>query len=179
VPATFFVIGKNGDAYPDILRRIVNEGHEVGNHTYTHPNLGEVPAGITTLELNANQRLIESVTGRSTVLFRRLTLVMPKPISRRSRSPPSSRRTRLHHGRRAYRPGRLEAHRHRERDCPKHDRPREDDNPETRGQIVLLHDSGGDRSATIAALPELIHQLRARGKKFVLVSELEVGVAIR
>jgi hypothetical protein len=34
VPATFFVIGKNGDAYPDLLRRIVNEGHEVGNHTY-------------------------------------------------------------------------------------------------------------------------------------------------
>src|ERR1041385_9285194 len=67
---SFFVIGKNGDAYPDLLRREVNEGHEVGNHTYTHPNLGEVPAGITTLELNATQRLIESITGRSTVLFR-------------------------------------------------------------------------------------------------------------
>ena len=37
-----------------------------------------------------------------------------------------------------------------------------DENPETRGQIVLLHDSGGDRAATVAALPELIHQLRAR-----------------
>ena len=70
VPATFFVIGKNGQAYPDLLRRMVNEGHEVGNHTFTHPNLGEVPGRITKLELNATQRLIESITSRSTVLFR-------------------------------------------------------------------------------------------------------------
>ncbi len=43
VPATFFIIGKNGQSYPDLLRRIVNEGHEIGNHTFTHPNLGEIP----------------------------------------------------------------------------------------------------------------------------------------
>src|SRR5882724_8569204 len=70
IPATFFIIGKNGQAYPDLMRRIVDEGHEIGNHTFTHPNLGEVPGRITDLELNATQRLIESVTGRSTVLFR-------------------------------------------------------------------------------------------------------------
>src|SRR6185436_2743661 len=69
VPATFFIIGKNGQAYPDLLRRIVSEGHEIGNHTYTHPNLGEVPNSLTELELNATQRLIESEVGRSTVLF--------------------------------------------------------------------------------------------------------------
>jgi peptidoglycan/xylan/chitin deacetylase (PgdA/CDA1 family) len=49
---------------------MVNEGHEIGNHTFTHPNLGEIPGRLTMLELNATQRLIESVTGRSTVLFR-------------------------------------------------------------------------------------------------------------
>src|SRR6266536_5592418 len=47
-----------------------------------------------------------------------------------------------------------------------------DANPETRGQVVLLHDSGGDRSATIEALPRLIHDLRARGFRFVPVSDL-------
>ncbi|MDQ2937072.1 MAG: bifunctional polysaccharide deacetylase/glycosyltransferase family 2 protein, partial [Acidobacteriota bacterium] len=47
-----------------------------------------------------------------------------------------------------------------------------DNNPDTRGQVVLLHDSGGDRSATVQALPQLIHELRARGFKFVAVSEL-------
>src|SRR6185312_6105811 len=70
VLATFFVIGKNGQAYPDLLRRMVNDGHEIGNHTFTHPNLGEIPVSLTELELNATQRLIESETGRSTVLFR-------------------------------------------------------------------------------------------------------------
>ena len=47
-----------------------------------------------------------------------------------------------------------------------------DTNPETRGQVVLLHDSGGDREATVEALPRIIHELRARGFKFVLTSEL-------
>jgi hypothetical protein len=70
VPATFFIIGKNGQAYPDLLRQIVNQGHEIGNHTFTHPNLGEMPLRVTELELTATQRLIESVVGRSTVLFR-------------------------------------------------------------------------------------------------------------
>ena len=47
-----------------------------------------------------------------------------------------------------------------------------DKNPETRGNVVLLHDSGGDREATIDALPRVIEQLRARGFKFVQVSDL-------
>src|SRR5260370_245960 len=47
-----------------------------------------------------------------------------------------------------------------------------DKNPETRGQVVLLHDSGGERAATVEALPRLIHELRARGFKFVQVSDL-------
>src|SRR5262249_57685451 len=47
-----------------------------------------------------------------------------------------------------------------------------DANPETRGEIILLHDSGGDRSATIEALPRLIHELKARGFRLVAVSDL-------
>ena len=43
VPATFFIIGKNGQAYPDLVRRVVNEGHEIGNHTFTNPNLVKFP----------------------------------------------------------------------------------------------------------------------------------------
>src|SRR5437762_4834375 len=48
----------------------------------------------------------------------------------------------------------------------------EDKNPETRGQVILLHDSGGNREATIEALPRIIDELRNRGYKFVLVSDL-------
>src|SRR5262249_32400009 len=47
-----------------------------------------------------------------------------------------------------------------------------DPNPDIRGHVILLHDSGGDRSETIAALPKLIDALRAKGYNFVTVSEL-------
>lgn len=42
VKATFYVIGKNVDMYPNIVRRTVAEGHEIGNHTYTHPKLSSL-----------------------------------------------------------------------------------------------------------------------------------------
>src|SRR6202008_4100228 len=70
VPGTFFVIGEDAIAYPGLVRRIVAGGNEIGNHSYTHPNLAEVSPLGTMLELNATQRLIEAYTGRSTRLFR-------------------------------------------------------------------------------------------------------------
>ncbi|MDQ2920276.1 MAG: glycosyltransferase, partial [Acidobacteriota bacterium] len=173
VPATFFIIGKNGQTYPNLMRRIVSEGHEIGNHTYTHPNLGEVPLSLTELELNATQRLIESEVGRSTVLFRppyfgdaeadKPQEVEPAYLAQRLgylmvgvridpddwRLPVSADEIVDRTVQRAM-----------------------DKNSDTRGQVVLLHDSGGDRSATVEALPKLIHELRARGFRFVAVSDL-------
>ena len=43
VPATFFVIGSNAEANPDIVERELAQGNEIGNHTYTHPNLSDTP----------------------------------------------------------------------------------------------------------------------------------------
>src|SRR5579883_3223255 len=60
VHATFFIIGENGTAYPRLVQRILAEGHDLGNHTYTHPNLGETPEGVAGVEINATQRLIEA-----------------------------------------------------------------------------------------------------------------------
>ncbi len=70
VPATFFIIGEEALEHPEIVRRIERDGDELGNHSYTHPNLAEEPPLGTLLELNATQRLIEAYTGRSTRLFR-------------------------------------------------------------------------------------------------------------
>ncbi|MDX6496942.1 MAG: peptidoglycan-N-acetylglucosamine deacetylase [Blastocatellia bacterium] len=173
VPATFFVIGKNGQAYPDLLRRIVNEGHEVGNHTFTHPNLGEIPGRITDLELNATQRLIESVTGRSTVLFRP-PYFGDAEADKPEEVEPAIRAEKLGYiivGLRID-PGDWKPGVTPDEIVQKTVDRAMDTNPETRGQVVLLHDSGGDRAATIEALPRLIHELRARGFKFVPVSTL-------
>ena len=70
VPATFFVIGANMEAHPGLVQRILREGHEVGNHTYTHPNLADTPLAAVRLELNATQRLFQALTGRSMRLLR-------------------------------------------------------------------------------------------------------------
>ena len=173
VPATFFVMGKNGQAHPDLLRRMVNEGHEIGNHTFTHPNLGEIPGGITTLELNATQRLIESITGRSTVLFR------PPYFGDAEADTPEEVKPAIIARDLGYimvglriDPGDWEPGATPDEIVKKTIERAEDKNPETRGQVVLLHDSGGNRQATIDALPQMIHELRARGFKFVPVSEL-------
>ena len=49
---------------------IVDDGHDVGNHTFTHPNLRNTPNAVVSLEINATQRLFEALTGRSMRLFR-------------------------------------------------------------------------------------------------------------
>jgi cellulose synthase/poly-beta-1,6-N-acetylglucosamine synthase-like glycosyltransferase/peptidoglycan/xylan/chitin deacetylase (PgdA/CDA1 family)/spore germination protein YaaH len=173
VPGTFFVIGKNGQAHPDLLRRIVNEGHELGNHTFTHPNLGEIPGRITDLELNATQRLIESITGRSTVFFRP-PYFGDAEADKPEEVEPAIRAEKLGYiivGLRID-PGDWKPDATADQIVQKTIDRAMDTNPETRGQVVLLHDSGGIRAATIEALPRLIHELRARGFKFVLVSDL-------
>ena len=70
VPATFFVIGENGLTERGLLQRELAEGHEVGSHTYTHPNLARTSRSETMLELNATQRLFQAFTGHSLRLFR-------------------------------------------------------------------------------------------------------------
>jgi cellulose synthase/poly-beta-1,6-N-acetylglucosamine synthase-like glycosyltransferase/peptidoglycan/xylan/chitin deacetylase (PgdA/CDA1 family)/spore germination protein YaaH len=174
VPATFFIIGENGQANPQLVKRIVAEGHDIGNHSYTHPNLGELPAPITDLELNATQRLIESLTGHSTTLFRAPYFGDAEPTTPDEVDPIV----------RARKLGYLTVGLHVDPDDWA--RPNADSivtrtidgvtghapNDTGHGQVVLLHDGGGDRQQTLAALPRIIHELRARGYRFVTVSEL-------
>ncbi|HVU21753.1 MAG TPA: polysaccharide deacetylase family protein, partial [Rhizomicrobium sp.] len=81
VKATFFIIGENAEANPGLVSRILREGHELGNHTFTHPNLADTPAAGVSLELNATQRLVEALTGRSMRLFRPPYLGDAEPAS--------------------------------------------------------------------------------------------------
>jgi cellulose synthase/poly-beta-1,6-N-acetylglucosamine synthase-like glycosyltransferase/peptidoglycan/xylan/chitin deacetylase (PgdA/CDA1 family) len=173
VPATFFIIGKNGQTYPDLIRRIVNEGHEIGNHTFTHPNLGEIPLSLTDLELNATQRLIESEVGRSTVLFRP-PYFGDAEADKPEEVEPAIRAKELGYLMIGVRidPDDWRLPVTSQEIVDRTTQRALDPNPETRGQVVLLHDSGGDRSATVEALPKLIHELRARGFRFVPVSDL-------
>ncbi|MFL6374764.1 MAG: polysaccharide deacetylase family protein [Pyrinomonadaceae bacterium] len=179
VKATFFIVGENGQSNPEIVKRIVADGHEIGNHSFTHPNLAEVPRQVTDVELNATQRLIEALTGRSTRLFRAPYFGDAEPQTPDEIDPTVQ----------AQQLGYVSVGLHLDPDDWKL---RNDDGtphtadqmvdeilkqtaittPEERGNIVLLHDSGGDRSATVAALPKLIDALRAKGFQFTTVADL-------
>lgn len=70
VKATFFVMGAYVDEYPDIARRIVNEGHIIGNHTYNHPDLSTVSDDEVVKQFIWTQESIQDVTGAWPSLYR-------------------------------------------------------------------------------------------------------------
>jgi cellulose synthase/poly-beta-1,6-N-acetylglucosamine synthase-like glycosyltransferase/peptidoglycan/xylan/chitin deacetylase (PgdA/CDA1 family) len=173
VKATFFIVGANAEANPAIVQRIIAEGHEVGNHTFTHPNLAETPIEAVKLELAATQRLFEALTGRSLRFFRPPYLGDAEPTDEDEIVPVQV----------AQDLGYTTIGEHVDpndwalpgvdaivqRSLAQVHNP----NPELHGNVILLHDAGGsDRSQTVAALPVLIDRLKAEGYQFVLVSNL-------
>jgi poly-beta-1,6 N-acetyl-D-glucosamine synthase len=181
VPAVFFVVGKNAQDYPDLVRREYDEGHEIGNHTYTHPDLFKYSPERQRLELTLTQRIIQAITGRSTLLFRPPYGGDTEPETGREVTP-LERAAELNYitvGEAndpqdwrldEYKPG---------TETEDSTRPRTADeivksvvvNRDV-GSIVLLHDAGGDRTLTVAALPQIITQLRALGYTFTTISDL-------
>ncbi len=167
VKAAFFLVGRNCEANPGLVARILAEGHEIGNHTYSHGNLAEMSREMMRLELNATQRLIESITGRSTTLFRPPYNADSNPTSIAELAPLKFAQEEL-----GYtvvlekvdpqdwaRPG-ANVILQRVKEL------------RSEGNIVLLHDAGGDRSQTVEALPRIIDYLRARGDRIVTLGEL-------
>ena len=68
--ATFAVTGKNVEAYPDIARRIVADGHELANHTFSHPDLSGLKPEDLVREMRADEQAILRVTGVRPRYFR-------------------------------------------------------------------------------------------------------------
>jgi len=171
VRATFFVIGANADQNIDLLKREYAEGHDVGNHTYTHPNIALVSEERAALELSTTQRIIENALGVSTTLFRPPFNADSQPQTTEEILPVL----------RAQKAGYITVgERIDPRDWAKEvtadsivgeieDELQTEQNP---GHVILLHDAGGDRSPTVAALPRIIDGLQARGYRFVPLSEL-------
>ena len=159
VKATFFVVGKAVEVYPQTMRRIVAEGHAIGNHTWHHW-YRPMSLAIARSEIERTAEIIQQTTGVKTELFR----------------PPGGF---LNNGLATYAKSQKHAVVMWSVIAP-------DTNPRatpeafvqnvlkgTRpGAIVLLHDGGGDRRRTVKALPPIIRGLRQRGYRFVTLPEL-------
>lgn len=169
VKAMFFIVGSEAERYPDIVRRIAAEGHAIGNHSFTHPNLAEAPEALVKLELNATQRLVESLTGKSTALFRPPYNADSHPANPDELAPIQA----------AQSLGYMTVLENID-PCDWEEPPADEllqrvKNARANGNIILLHDGGGDRSATVEALPAILDYLEERGDKVVSISEL-VGI---
>lgn len=70
VKATFFFVGSKMEEHPDLVRQALAEGHEVGNHTYTHPRLDQIPIDQAKQEIYQAEETFEEITGREMNLFR-------------------------------------------------------------------------------------------------------------
>lgn len=168
VKATFFVVGSMGTASPDLLRRIFNEGHDIGNHTFTHPDLSEISSAQVDLELNATQRLFEATIGISTHLFR--------PPYARDMQPETvdqaqalTNATALGYTTIGFGVDPLDWALPTTNELLRRTLAQVSDGS---GNIILLHDAGGERKATVEALPLIIDALRAQGYRFVPLHEL-------
>jgi len=156
VHATFFVVGKQVEKYPELLEMIVREGHEIGNHTYSHPDMRKLSPADMLAEMEKTERLVYPLTGKKMRYFRPpggqynpavvaaaktlgyemvLWSVLPQDHTRPSAS---LIRARV-----------LESSKS--------------------GGIVLLH-SGVE--STLDTLPGLIHTLKDRGFKFETVAQI-------
>lgn len=70
IKATFFIVGQKAEQYPEILKSIADQGHEIGNHTYHHSRLTEIDNNTVLTELEMTSSVIGRITGKKTVFFR-------------------------------------------------------------------------------------------------------------
>jgi biofilm PGA synthesis N-glycosyltransferase PgaC len=160
VPATFFVVGEHVVAHPDLFRRIIREGHMAGNHTVTHPHSFEEHSDLRNREeLIGNDRIMRATAGYATTLFRipngdpehnTLALLQAQQLGY------------LHVNIDldtldwAVDPG-------KDADVPPLD---------GEGHVVLMHDGGGDRAATVRLLQRFIAQAKQQGYSFTTLAPL-------
>ncbi len=178
VPASFFVVGIEAEKNIPLIKRIYAEGHEIGNHTFTHPDMSNVSTQRALLEMDATRLLIECITGHSTIMFRAPFNADYEPQKKEEITPVALSRTRNYitvgegldpedwqQG--LYKNFTADTIFNRViRSYSDHISNGDSIN------IILLHDAGGNRSQTVLATGMLIRYFKARGYQFTSVANL-------
>ncbi|GGL51571.1 polysaccharide deacetylase family protein [Sporolactobacillus putidus] len=160
--ATFFLIGKRIQAYPDLVKREVREGHELGNHTFSHVTLSKEPRSVFFDEVNKTQALINQYQKPP-----RIKLLRPPGGSIDPKTVDLSEKSRFEvilwswqqDPRDWSNPGVNHIVRHVLKNIKT-------------GNIILMHDSGGNRKQTVAALKVILPALEKQGYRFATLYEL-------
>jgi len=176
-PATFFLIGIQTDKFSSLAERIYNEGHTIGNHTFTHPDVSSISSTYMRVELNLTERLFASLVGVRATLMRPPYAIDEEPdtadqvkplefsqdmgyITVGNRIDPSDWSSNPRYTAEQI-SNYVLAH-----------LPPCGPNDLRCGNIVLLHDGGGNRAETVRALPMIIDGIRARGLEIAPVYDL-------
>jgi peptidoglycan-N-acetylglucosamine deacetylase len=175
--ATFFLIGNQADRFSSITKRIYEEGNEIGNHTFTHPDISELSKPLVKLELNLTQSLFASRLGVRTTLFR-----PPYSIDAEPDTEDEVRPLEISESLGYVAIGdKIDPNDWRDDPRPSAQQvtsfvlnhlPPCAPGDKFCGNVILLHDGGGDRSHTVEALPRIIEGIRAKGLQVVSVSDL-------
>jgi peptidoglycan/xylan/chitin deacetylase (PgdA/CDA1 family) len=159
IKASFFVMGSHAQTYPDLVKQEYQEGNIVGNHTWSHPYLPYLSQASIQWQYTTASHMLQHITGSYPNFFR-------PPYGALS---PSALQYANSMGLSVF---------------IWNDDPEDWSMPGVKtiiakvlaeasnGGIVLMHDGGGDRSETVAALPTIIESLRARGYSFVTLKQL-------
>ena len=162
VKATFFAVGENAKAHPELIRRAANEGHEIGNHTYTHLRLDKCNTEQAEREIGACTRVLEEITGEKIRLFRPPEGVCTEAVKAYCRAVEMTvllwsvdTRDWAH--------------------TPTAEIIRNVRENARNGSIILMHDFIGKNSPTPAVLRQIIPMLQESGYELVTVSRLLEG----
>ena len=170
VPATFFIVGINAESNIPLLRRIYENGYEIGNHTFTHGNVAKMSLERAELEMKTTRVLIECITGRSTILFRAPYNADSEPQTFEEIEPLArSKKDNYISVGESIDPNDWDEKNNADSIVNRTIRLAE----QTDASIILLHDAGGKtRQPTVDALPRIIEYFKKRGCKFTTIADL-------
>lgn len=159
IKGTFFVVGQNVKRYPSVIKRIAKEGHELGNHSWSHPNLSKLDQGKIRKEIRDTDKAITEVTGKTTTLMRppygATSATVKKEIQASG------------HVQALWNVDTRDWTRNSVAEIMKIVK-----SNSSNKITVLMHSGGGNRDHTIKALPQVINYYKSKGYAFVTMSEL-------
>ncbi len=176
VPATFFVLGSHAAAHPDIIRRMIREGHAVGGHSVTHSNLADAPDWREQVELVATERTVRAITGHDASVWR-APYTDPRHAERAGDVTTILRAQQLGYTHAGYDFDTLDW----EYDRNPHGKASDIPLPDLSGGshvTVLMHDAGGpNRERTVEYVERLIDHARTNGYTFHTLPQLTPALA--